>query len=148
MSAIKNRLVQPYLFFGGRTEEALKFYEKAAGARVEMVMKHKDNPEPPPPGMLKPGFENKVMHASFFVGDSMVMASDGCGEEAMNFSGFSLALSLPTEAEADKAFAALSEGGKVTMPLMKTFWSPKFGMLEDKFGVGWMIMVPQAMPGK
>jgi len=137
---MKTTIVQPYLFFGGRCQEAVEFYRKALGAQVEMVMLHKDSPEPPPPGMLKPGFENKVMHASFRIGGTTVMASDGCGE-ASNFSGFSLALAVPSEAEADRAFAALSEGGQVTMPLTKTFWSPRFGMLTDRFGVGWMINV-------
>jgi PhnB protein len=133
--------VQPYLFFGGRCEEALEFYRKAIGAQVDMVMKFKESPEPTPPGMLQPGFENKVMHASFRVGASTLMASDGCGE-ASKFDGFSLSLSVPTEAEANRAFAALSAGGEVKMPLTKTFWSPRFGMLTDRFGIGWMVIVP------
>jgi PhnB protein len=139
--AMKTTLVQPYLFFGGRCQEALEFYGAAIGARVEMLMLHKDSPEPPPPGVLKPGFENKVMHATFHIGEATLMASDGCGEESSGFSGFSLALAVPTEAEADRAFAALAEGGKVEMPLGKTFWSPRFGMLTDRFGVGWMVNV-------
>ena len=134
-------IIQPYLFFGGRCEEAVEFYKSAIGAQVDMIMYHKDSPDAPPPGMLPPGFENKVMHASFRVGESLIMASDGCGE-AQKFEGFSLSLCAPTEAEAQRAFAALSEGGKVTMALTKTFWSPCFGMLEDKFGVGWMVTVP------
>jgi PhnB protein len=134
-------LIQPYLFFGGRCEEALEFYKSAIGAKVEMLMHHKDSPEAPPPGMLPPGFENKVMHASFRVGDSVIMGSDGCGETT-KFEGFSLSLTMPTEADAQRVFAALSDGGKVTMPLAKTFWSPSFGMLEDRFGVGWMVTVP------
>jgi PhnB protein len=134
-------LIQPYLFFGGRCEEALEFYKSAIGAKVEMLMHHKDSPEAPPPGMLPPGFENKVMHASFRVGDSVIMGSDGCGETT-KFEGFSLSLTMPTEADAQRVFAALSDGGKVTMPLGKTFWSPSFGMLEDRFGVGWMVTVP------
>jgi PhnB protein len=138
-------IIQPYLFFGGRCEEALAFYKSAIGAQPEAVMRYKDSPEPAPPGMLPPDWENKVMHTAFRVGESLVMASDGCGE-SLNFSGFSLALSLPTEADAQKAFAALSEGGKVTMPLVKTFWSPCFGMLEDKFGVGWMVTVCAECP--
>ncbi|CAG0960003.1 hypothetical protein PHYC_00672 [Phycisphaerales bacterium] len=133
-------LVQSYLFFGGRCEEALDFYRKAIGAQVDMVLKFKDSPQPVPSGQLAPGFENKVMHSSFRVGDTTLMASDGCGE-ACNFGGFSLSLSLPTAAEVDRAFAALSEGGKVTMPLNKTFWSPRFGMLTDRFGMGWMVGV-------
>ena len=137
---MKMTTVQPYLFFGGRCQEAVEFYKQSLGAQVDMLMLHKDSPEPPPPGMLKPGFENKVMHTSFRVGGTTVMASDGCGEDS-SFSGFSLSLSGPTEADADLAFTALSQGGQVTMPLTRTFWSPRFGMLTDRFGIGWMINV-------
>jgi PhnB protein len=142
MSTTKNnRIVQPYLFFNGNCEQAVEFYRKALGAEVEMMMRFKESPEPPPPGMVPPGFENKIMHASFRVGGTTLMASDGCSAEKASFEGFSLSLSVATEAEADRAFAALAEGGKITMPLSKTFWSPRFGMLEDRFGVGWMISV-------
>ena len=137
---MKKTLIQPYLFFGGRCQEALEFYRTALGAQVDMLMLHKENPEPPPPGVLQPGFENKVMHATFRIGESILMASDGCGE-GPGFSGFSLSLAVPTEAEADRAFAALAAGGEVKMPLAKTFWSPRFGMLTDRFGIGWMISV-------
>lgn len=136
-----NRSVQAYLFFNGNCGQAVEFYRKALGAEVEMMMRFKDSPEPHPPGMLAPGWENKVMHTSFRVGQTVVMASDGCGSEPGGFHGFSLSLATKTEAEADQAFAALAEGGKINMPLTKTFWSPRFGMLEDKFGVGWMINV-------
>jgi PhnB protein len=139
-------VVEPYLFFGGRCEEALEFYRKALGAQIGMTMRYKDSPEPPPPGMLPTGFENKVMHASFRIGTTTVMASDGCSEGG-SFSGFSLALAVPTEAEAERAFAALADGGKVQMPLTKTFWSPRFGMLTDRFGIGWMINVVTEAPG-
>jgi PhnB protein len=124
--------------FAGRCEEAVKFYEKAIGAKVEMLMRFKESPEPPSPGMVPPGYEDKVMHCSFKVGETVVMASDGCEMES-GFEGFSLSLTVPTEAEADRAFKALAEGGKVQMPLGKTFWSPKFGMLTDRFGIGWMV---------
>jgi PhnB protein len=132
--------LQPYLFFGGRCEEALEFYRTTLGAQVEMLLKYKDSPEPQPEGMLPPGFENKVMHSSFRIGEGALMASDGCGEK-LNFEGFSLSLTWPTEAEARRVFAALADGGKVTMPLAKTFWSPCFGMVTDRFGLGWMIGV-------
>ena len=135
-----NTLVQPYIFFGGRCEEALQFYRTALGAQVDMVMKYKESPEPPPPGMLPPGFEDKVMHATFRIGATTVMASDGC-EKGSTFGGFSLSLAVPTEADADRAFNALAAGGQVRMPLTKTFWSPRFGMLTDRFGVGWMVTV-------
>lgn len=133
--------IQPYLMFGGRCQEALGFYSKALGAQVDMLMLFKDSPEPVPPGMLAPGFENKVMHSSFRIGGNTIMASDGCSE-ASGFSGFSLSYSVQTDADADKIFNALSDGGRVQMPLSKTFWSPRFGMLTDRFGIGWMIMVP------
>ncbi|MEJ0062767.1 MAG: VOC family protein [Alphaproteobacteria bacterium] len=133
--------IQPYLFFGGRCEEALEFYQSALGAQVDMIMRFDESPEPPPPGMLQPGFESKVMHSSFRIRGTTVMASDGCGEGA-GFSGFSLSLSVATEAEAASVFASLSDGGQVQMPLNKTFWSPCFGMLTDRFGVGWMIIMP------
>ena len=136
-----NRIVQPYLFFNGNCEQAVEFYRRAIGAEVEMMMRFKDSPEPMPPGMLAPGYESKIMHSSFRVGQTTVMASDGCGTENVSFQGFSLSLSVATEAEADRYFNALADGGKVTMPLNKTFWSPRFGMLEDKFGIGWMVSV-------
>jgi PhnB protein len=137
--------LQPYLFFAGRCEEALEFYRAALGAKVEMVMRFDQSPDPVPPGMLEAGFENKIMHSSFQVAGNTIMASDGCDSKS-KFDGFSLALTVPTEAEADKAFDALAEGGKVTMPLSKTFWSPRYGMVTDKFGIGWMVMVPGAAP--
>src|SRR5580704_17153011 len=132
---MKPSLVQPYLFFGGHCEEALEFYRFALGAQVDFLMKYMDSPEPTPPGMLQPGFKNKVMHASFHIGDTALMASDGCSEGA-KFDGFSLSLAVPTEAEADRAFTALAADGQVRMPLAKTFWSPRFGMVTDRFGIG------------
>lgn len=137
---MKNTLVQPYLFFSGRCEEALEFYKTALGAQVDMLMRFKDSPEPPPADMLAPGFENKVMHASFRIGGSVLMASDGCGEGS-KFGGFSLSLNVPDETEAKRAFDALAVGGEVGMPLGKTFWSPCFGMVTDRFGMGWMVNV-------
>lgn len=133
-------LIEPYLFFAGRCEEALAFYGKALGAKVEMLMRHKESPDPHPPGMLQPGFEDKVMHATVRIGSAVLMASDGC-DDRTRFEGFRLTLALPSEAEAQRAFAGLSEGGSVQMPLGRTFFSPCFGMVTDRFGVGWMIMV-------
>jgi PhnB protein len=134
-----NVSIQPYLFFGGRCEEAIEFYGKAVGAEVVRMARFNEAPEPQPG--LPDCFENKVMHATLRVGDTMLMASDGRCEGPQNFEGFSLSITVPDEAEADRVFAALAEGGLVTMPLEKTFWAPKFGMLQDKFGVGWMISV-------
>lgn len=128
--------VQSYLCFEGRTEEALKFYEKAVGAKVDMLMRFKDAPE----GMCTPGTEDKVMHASFIVGETQVMASDGRMQPPAKFTGISLALSAKDEAESKKLFDALADGGQVQMPLTKTFFSPSFGMLADRFGVTWMVM--------
>jgi PhnB protein len=136
--------VQPYLFFDGRCEEAIEFYKSALGAKVDMLMRFKDNPEPQP-GMTPPGSDNKVLHAQLHIGDAVVMASDGMAGGKPEFKGFSLSVNAANEAEADKVFAALGKGGKVTLPLGKTFYSPRFGMLTDKFGVGWMVIVPQKM---
>ena len=136
-----NRFVQPYLFFNGNCEQAVDFYRKALGAEVVMMMRFKESPEPPPPGRVPPGYENKIMHCSFRIGSTLIMASDGCDSGKPNFDAFSLSLSLPGEKEVDKAFAALAEGGKVDMPLAKTFWSPRFGMVTDRFGIGWMVTV-------
>jgi PhnB protein len=135
--------ITPYLFFGGRCEEALAFYRKALGAEVEMLMRFNESPDKTPPGMLEAEFENKVMHASFRVRGLSLMASDGCNDQS-KFDGFRLSLALPTEVEARRAFDALADGGSVQMPLTKTFWSPCFGMLTDRFGLGWMVTVNQA----
>jgi PhnB protein len=133
--------IEPYLFFNGRCEEAVEFYRKALGAEVLMMMRFKESPESPPPGVLPPGCEDKVMHASLRVGDATMMASDGSCNGQANFQGFSLSLTAADEADAKRKFAALAEGGQVQMPLGKTFWSPCFGMVADRFGVGWMITV-------
>jgi PhnB protein len=130
--------VQPYLNFNGRCEEALAFYGKALGAKIERVMHFKDSPDP---SMVSPGSENKVMHSSFRVGDATVMASDGRCQGETNFQGISLTLTVPDEAEAEQRFTALSDGGQVQMPLTKTFFSPSFGMVADRFGVTWMVLV-------
>lgn len=133
--------VQPYLFFEGRCEEAIEFYRRALGAEVKMLMRYKDSPEPPQPGMLPPGSESKVMHAELRIGDTAVLASDGNGSGQQAFGGFSLSITVRDVAAADRLFAALAEGGQVQMPLAKTFFSPRFGMVADRFGVSWMIYV-------
>jgi PhnB protein len=133
--------VQPYLFFDGRAEEAIEFYKRALGAEVTALMRFKDSPEPAKPGMMPPGSEDKVMHASFSIGETTVMASDGRCQGQPSFKGFALVLTARDEAEADRLFGALGEGGEVQMPLAKTFFSPKFGMVADRFGVSWMVIV-------
>ena len=133
---------QIYLFFDGRTEEALDFYKKTLGVEVEMLMRYKDAPPEAKEGCA-PGTENKVMHSSFKLGDQRVMASDGYAKGNPEFKGFSLSLATKDETEAEKIFAALGDGGQVQQPLIKTFFSPKFGMVQDKFGVGWMVLVGQ-----
>lgn len=135
-----NTVIQPYLFFGGLCADALEYYKKHLGAEVVFMMRYNEAPQPMPPGSIPPGFENKIMHATFRVGESTLMASDG-NEAGARFEGFSLSLSVDTEADAQRAFAALADGGKVGMPLGKTFWSPCFGMLTDRFGIGWMVSV-------
>jgi PhnB protein len=133
--------IQPYLFFDGRAEEAIEFYKRTVGAEVEMMLRFKDSPEPCPEGMVPPGSENKVMHAAVKIGDSMVMASDGNCQNKAAFQGFALSYTVPDENAADRVFAALADGGRVQMPLNKTFFSPRFGMVADKFGVAWMVYV-------
>lgn len=132
--------LEPYLFFSGRCEEALAFYSTTLGAETTFMMRYSDSPEATPPGMLAPGFENKVMHATFTIGGNTLMASDGCDDKT-SFSGFKLSLSLPTQTETERVFNLLAEGGSIQMPLAKTFWSPSFGMLTDKFGLEWMVSV-------
>ncbi|MDO8249736.1 MAG: VOC family protein [Rhodoferax sp.] len=134
-------LVQPYLFFDGRCEEALEFYRTKLGAEVTMLMRFKESPEPQPPDMCPPGSEDKVMHASFSIGETTLMASDGRAQGKPVFQGFSLSLSVPNDAEAQRLFTALGEGGQVQMPLAKTFFASSFGMVADRFGVSWMIIV-------
>jgi len=134
-------LVQSYLSFEGRCEEAIEFYRRAVGAEVLGLMRFKDSPEPEREGKQPPGSENKVLHAAFKIGETTMMASDGYCSGKAEFKGFGLTLSVKDVASADKVFAALSEGGQVTMPLGKTFWSPRFGMLLDRFGVCWMVNV-------
>ena len=133
-------LIQPYLYFAGRCEEALAFYRTALGAQLGPVFHFKDSPQPFPPGTLSAGFEHKIMHASFTVGATTIMASDGF-DDKNTFSGFSLALNLPTIAEVDHAFNALAEGGQIRMPLAKTFWSPRYGVLTDRFGINWKVSI-------
>jgi PhnB protein len=129
--------VETYLFFEGRCEEALEFYRRALGAEVTALMRYRESPDP---GTIPPGFEDKVMHANFRIGDTTIMASDDC-QGHPTFQGFALTLALTDKAEAQRLFNALSEGGEVKMPLSETFWSPQFGMVADRFGVLWMINV-------
>jgi PhnB protein len=131
--------VQSYLFFDGRCEEAIEFYKKTLGAKVEMMMRFSESPDKN--HKATPGTENKIMHSALHIGDSVIMVSDGMAQGNPEFKGFSLTLNPKSVAEADKLFAALSDGGQVRQPLVETFFSPRFGMLADKFGVGWMIMV-------
>ncbi len=130
--------VQPYIFFDGRCDEALKFYEKALGAKVDMLMRFKDAPDQ---SMISPGSHDKVMHAAVHIGDTQVLMSDGrCGGKP-SFQGFALTIAAPDNAEGDRRFNALAEGGEVQMPMAETFFASRFGMVADKFGVGWMVLV-------
>jgi len=129
--------IQPYLFFDGRCQEALDFYVSALGAKVEMSMKFKDSPEPP----QMPGVSgDNIMHSSFRIGDSVVMASDGFGKGKPVFQGISLSLAVKSVAEADRYFSALAKGGTIQQPLEQTFFASSFGMVTDKFGVPWMVI--------
>ena len=133
--------VQPYLFLDGRCEEALEFYRSKLGAEVTTLMRFKDSPEPHQPGMVPPGSENKVMHSSFRIGDTTLMASDGRCLGHPTFQGFALSITVANDAEAERLFGALSVGGQVQMPMTKTFFSSRFGMVADRFGVSWMVLV-------
>lgn len=132
--------IEPYLFFNGRCEEALGFYQQIFGARQTFLMRHGESPEPSPTP-LPPGWEDKVLHASLRIGETVLMASDGCGPEAPAIQGISLSIELPDVQTVARVFDALAEGGSVQMPLDKTFFSPCFGMLVDRFGVSWMLIV-------
>lgn len=132
--------VQPYVFFDGRCEEALDFYKGALGAEVGMVMKFKEHPEASKPGTIPPGSEEKVMHANFRVGDTQIMASDGHCQGKPSFQGFSLTLNAADDAEADRLFKALGQGGQIQMPMTETFFASRFGMVADRFGISWMVL--------
>jgi PhnB protein len=132
--------VQPYLFFEGRADEAISFYRQALGAEVVAVMRWKENPEAGTPGMIPPGSEDKVMHAALKIGETTVMLSDGRVSGTPNFRGFAIALTARDDAEAERYFNALADGGEVQMALEKTFFASKFGMLADRFGVPWMVV--------
>jgi PhnB protein len=134
--------IQPYLYFHGRCEEAIRFYRKALGAEPIMSMRFKESPEPQPPGMLPHGWEDKVMHAEIRVGGSTLLFSDGHREDQPRYDGFSLTLVADSDAQAERWFAALAEGGRVNQALIKTFFANRFGMLADRFGVPWTIYAP------
>ena len=133
--------VEPYLFFNGRCEEAIAFYKQALGAEVTYQARYSECPEPMPAGSVPPGFDNKIMHANLRVGNVQLMVSDGNSNAPAQFKGFSLSLEVSDATQAQRFFAALGQGGKVTMPIGKTFFSPCFGMVEDQFGVGWMVFM-------
>lgn len=138
--------IEPYLFFNGRAEEAITFYRKALGAEVQMLMRFSESPDPVPEGMIPPGFENKVMHSCITVGGANLMISDGDSGGGPAFSGFALSLEAENGEELRAWFDALSDGGQVKMPVGKTFFAEHFGMVTDKFGVAWMVIVPGDMP--
>jgi PhnB protein len=135
--------IEPYLFFNGRCEEAIQFYQQTLGAEVQMMLRNRESPVPQtdvPEGCgLPPGMEDKVMHATLRIGNTNMMMSDGLCDGKPVFEGFRLSFNVADAAAADRLFNALGAGGSVQMPLAKTFWSPCFGMLTDRFGVGWMI---------
>ena len=139
--------LQPYLFFDGRCEEAFEFYRDALGAKVERLLRFKDSPEPNQTGMVPPGAENKVMHMSFRIGDTTVFASDSRCMGQPNFQGFSLSISVSDVTEAERLLATLADGGKVQMPMTRTFFSPRFGMVADRFGISWMVITEPGVAG-
>lgn len=138
--------IRPHLDFDGRAEEAIAFYQRALGAELRFLMRLGESPEPPPPGMVPPGSEQKVMHAALLIGDTQVLISDGLCRGQPRFAGVNLNLGFADSAAARRAFAALCDGGQVTMPIGPTFFSPCFGMVTDRFGLPWMIMVDAPPP--
>jgi PhnB protein len=128
----------PYLHFNGRCDEAIEFYKHAVGAETTMLIRFKDAPDK---SMISPGSEDKVMHANLRIGEATILVSDGRCSGKLNFDGFSLSATVRDDAEAQRVFAALSDGGQVTMPIAKTFFASSFGMLVDRFGVSWMVYV-------
>lgn len=132
--------IQPYLFFRGRCEEAIKFYEKALGAKVGMMMRFKDNPDKPPSNVVPPSLDEKIMHAAIDIAGATIMMSDGMKTGGPAFGSISLSLSVGKAADVDRYFNALAEGGEVEMPVNKTFFAERFGGVKDKFGVSWMII--------
>lgn len=133
--------IDPYLFFDGHCDEAIEFYRRALGAEVTMLMRFKESPDP---AAIPPGSDDKVMHANLRIGDTTVLVSDGHSQGKPSFQGFALSITAPDESKVERYFAALADGGKIMMPLAKTFFSPRFGMVADRFGVSWMVVVPQA----
>jgi PhnB protein len=147
MSTVKTeRTIHPYLFFAGQCEEAINFYRKALGAEIVMLMRYKEAPPGHSPQPMPPDWGGKVMHARIRIGNSTILLADGRSEKTHEVQGFSLSLTVPDAADAEKLFAALSKGGKVEMPLAKTFFSPAFGMVKDPFGILWMVYVEQERP--
>lgn len=133
-------LVEPYLFFNGRCEEAIECYRRIFGSPAAELMRYQDSPEPPPMP-LPPDWGPKIMHGALRIGDTLVMASDGCSAEPAPFAGFSLSVTMPNAEAAALAFERLAEGGDIRMPLGATFFSPCFGMVADRFGICWMLIV-------
>jgi PhnB protein len=144
--AITAPAVQPYLFFRGRCEEAIEYYKEKLGAEIVMKMRFKDSPEKPDPDKVPPALDDKIMHAAIRIHGAEIMMSDGMRTGPLDFQCMSLSLSVPNETEAERVFHALAEEGTVQMPMMKTFFSPRFGSVADKFGVSWMVIVPQDQP--
>ncbi|HEY5861682.1 MAG TPA: VOC family protein [Casimicrobiaceae bacterium] len=131
--------LDPYLFFDGTCAEAMRFYERTLGGKIEMMMTHADSPTPE---QMPPGMKDRIMHARLVFGDRerVLMASDWMiGQPYDKMAGFSLSFNCPTAADAKRVFDAMAQGGRVNMPLQKTFWAESFGMLVDKFGTPWMI---------
>jgi PhnB protein len=134
-------VVEPYLFFGGQCEAALNYYHQYLGAEIRMIMRYRESPEPPM-CPLPEGWGDKIMHAAFTIGASRLMGSDGM-KEAVPEDGHCLSITMPDEAAARRAFAVFADGGKTFMPIGKTFWSACFGMVTDRFGIQWMVTVPE-----
>lgn len=131
-------VLDSYLFFDGTCAEAMRFYERTLGGKLEMMMTYGQSPDPE---HCPPGSKDRIMHASLIVDGRSLMASDTpAGQAGAGMNGFSLSLAYQSADEARRIFDKLADGGKVTMPVSKTFWAEAFGMLTDRFGTPWMVM--------
>jgi PhnB protein len=133
--------LNPYLTFNGQCEEAFRFYEKVLGGKIEAMMPHEGSPMEQ---HVPPKWRSKIMHARLRLGDEVLMGSDAPPDRYQPMQGFSVTLGIQDPAEAERVFHALSERGTVQMPIEKTFWALRFGMLVDQFGTPWMINCEQA----
>lgn len=128
--------VNPYLLYNGNCEEAFNYYVRALGGKVDMMARYQGSPAA---DHVPPEWASKVMHAQLSIDGEVLMAADAPPGAAKPPAGFAVSLQVEDPAKADRVFAALADGGEITMPIDKTFWARRFGMCVDRFGIPWMI---------